>query len=353
MSLTRRQCRAELALTMGDTGVGLVEETTTSAGGATSPFLTLVCTGLTQQSDYWNGGQVIITSSTYIGEVRRVTDFASGGTVTVGTSFTGQIGSGVTFQILLSHVYAEYNSAFNRALRYARNRNRFLKPYLNQSIELSASYYEYVIPRGKIVSGTADSGTTTTLVDSALTQADNYWIGAKLSIIGGTNVGKYRYITDSDQSDTSITFDAFDSAIGSTSQFYLERFEPVYLHRIEALVLDDEWRDIGHHNWEIVRQGDNPILKFTPGVIGQYASYTIRLLGQRLPSEFVNDLDECEVDEEFLFVFAEQILRGSQARRSDLDMEDNRNRRKELRAEAEGVLASDHERPFPSARRCR
>lgn len=350
--MNRQEARQQLALTMGDTGVGLVTEVTTAAGNAGGT--TVICAGLTQQNDYWNGGQVIPYSGTYKGYSRRITDWVLSTTYTLTTvAFGGIIASGVSIEVLLSHVYAEYNAAFDRAIRYARNKTRFLQAYVNEALTLEASTYEYVIPRGKVVSGTAGAtSTTTTLVNTSLTQADDYWIGAKLTITGGTNAGKYRYVTGSDQSDTNITFDAFDAAIDSTSTFYLERFEPVYLYRVEYEDTDGDWLEVEPHHWSIVRRGTSPLLRISHLAVGAYASQKIRLLGQRQPALLVNEMDECEVDEEYLMVYAEQILRGGVARRRDLDVEDNRARRLEGRQEAELILQNDSTVPFPGSRRC-
>ena len=52
----------------------------------------------------------------------------------------------------------------------------------------------------------ADSGTTTTLVDAVLTQADGYWNGALLIFRTGTNVGRTAIITDFDAATDTLTF---------------------------------------------------------------------------------------------------------------------------------------------------
>lgn len=55
-------------------------------------------------------------------------------------------------------------------------------------------------------SGTADSGSTTTLVDNALTQADDYWNYGKISITKG-GVTYKRKVKDFDAASDTITFD--------------------------------------------------------------------------------------------------------------------------------------------------
>ena len=52
----------------------------------------------------------------------------------------------------------------------------------------------------------ADSGTTTTIVDAVLTQADGYWNGALLIFRTGTNAGRTAIITDFDAATDTLTF---------------------------------------------------------------------------------------------------------------------------------------------------
>ncbi len=52
----------------------------------------------------------------------------------------------------------------------------------------------------------ADSGTTTTLVDAVLTQADGDWNGALLVFRSGTNAGRTAIITDFDAATDTLTF---------------------------------------------------------------------------------------------------------------------------------------------------
>ena len=52
----------------------------------------------------------------------------------------------------------------------------------------------------------ADSGTTTTIVDAVLTQADGYWNGALLIFRTGTNIGRTAIITDFDAATDTLTF---------------------------------------------------------------------------------------------------------------------------------------------------
>jgi len=71
------------------------------------------------------------------------------------------------------------------------------------------------------VNGTADSGSTTTLVDDALTEADDFWNGGFITITAGTNYGMTSQITDFDALSDTLTFGAFPKAIDSTSKYRL------------------------------------------------------------------------------------------------------------------------------------
>lgn len=68
-------------------------------------------------------------------------------------------------------------------------------------------------------SGTADSGTTTTLVDNALTQADDYWNYGKISITKG-GVTYTRKVKNFDAATDTITFDlALPVAVDGTTTY--------------------------------------------------------------------------------------------------------------------------------------
>ncbi len=80
--------------------------------------------------------------------------------------------------------------------------------------------------------GTADSGTTLTLVDNALTQANDFWNGMTLIITGGTNVGEIRQISDFDAATDKITVDAAFTLAIDTSSTYLIRREMNWAERV-------------------------------------------------------------------------------------------------------------------------
>ena len=90
-----------------------------------------------------------------------------------------------------------------------------------QNVEVAGLWgYQESLP----TTGTADSGTTTTLVDSPLTQVNDWWNGYVLSVTGGTNVGYSRSVSDFVLSTKTITVaHAFPVAIDATSVYALGR----------------------------------------------------------------------------------------------------------------------------------
>ena len=74
------------------------------------------------------------------------------------------------------------------------------------------------------VSGTADSGTTTTLVDAARTEADtDYWAGSVLLITSGTIAGQVRRIAAFTPASDTITVDtAFTQAVATNTYTILK-----------------------------------------------------------------------------------------------------------------------------------
>lgn len=76
------------------------------------------------------------------------------------------------------------------------------------------------------ISGIATGGTTTTLIDTSgdshLTFDNDYFNGCEIEIIGGTNAGERRRITDYDKTTKTITVaSAFTAAIDSTSAYVI------------------------------------------------------------------------------------------------------------------------------------
>lgn len=90
---------------------------------------------------------------------------------------------------------------------------------------------------GSSITGTADSGTVGTLVDSALTQSADFFIGQELRMDSGNNTGLSRTIVDfDDATDTVYVEPDFPSAVAAGDDY--------------AIVPSSEWADIliGNNN---------------------------------------------------------------------------------------------------------
>lgn len=67
--------------------------------------------------------------------------------------------------------------------------------------------------------GTADSGNTTTLVDNALTQGEDFWKGGFITITAGTNYGVTKKVTGFAAGSDTVTFAAMPKSIDNTSKY--------------------------------------------------------------------------------------------------------------------------------------
>lgn len=76
-----------------------------------------------------------------------------------------------------------------------------------------------------LLSGTADSGTTTTMVDAALTQADaDYWRGNLIEFTSGSIAGQVRLITGFNPATDTVTFTPAVTQAVSTNGYKIHKF---------------------------------------------------------------------------------------------------------------------------------
>lgn len=74
------------------------------------------------------------------------------------------------------------------------------------------------------VSAATSLGSTTTIVDTALKQANDWWNGGAVLILTGTNAGHVRWVTDWVQSTSILTLDrALPAAVASAVQYEVHR----------------------------------------------------------------------------------------------------------------------------------
>ena len=70
------------------------------------------------------------------------------------------------------------------------------------------------------VSGVADSGTTTTLIDASLGQADAFWLGAYITFTSGANDGQIREITGFNAVNHTLSWDTpLGTAVGAADTY--------------------------------------------------------------------------------------------------------------------------------------
>ena len=229
-------------------GKNIVSQAT--ASGTTT---TLVDAGRTEASSYFLGYTITITAGTDSGQTAVVTGFnGSTGTITFSPPFssatdstsvyklapptpvTGKASSGSTTTLVDSHLtgptsfYVGYKITITAGTdagqtsvitAYNSSTNTLtFSPALSSAIDSTSVYY--LAPGA--VSGTASSGSTTTLVDSNLAQPGEMFVGWTLNILAGTDAGKSAIVTDYNSSTHTLTFaPAFASAIDSTSVYSL------------------------------------------------------------------------------------------------------------------------------------
>jgi len=84
----------------------------------------------------------------------------------------------------------------------------------------NAADTEYTYVAGA-TGNTADSGSTITLVDAALTEIDDYWNGFKITFTSGTNNGLVGVVTDFVATTDTLTVTTFPGAIGAGDTYNL------------------------------------------------------------------------------------------------------------------------------------
>lgn len=87
-------------------------------------------------------------------------------------------------------------------------------------------------------SGTVDSGSTTTLVDNALTQADDYWNGAELSVEIATNLWEKRVVDDFVASSDTISVATNDAFTATTAS---KAYRLLQYERLGSAYTDNEY----------------------------------------------------------------------------------------------------------------
>lgn len=221
----RYQIRHLVADDLGDLKLGVA-----TAGAATTITDNIRMIGF--GDDYFNQHNMRITlyKGTGTGQSRLITGYVSStGVLTVATWTTNPTATAPISLFEIHNVasgwptFEEYNRAINHALLLIGT--QALVPVDDVYICLQRDRYEYQIPVPdfKEITGTADSGSTTTLVDTNLTgYGDDYFNDDELVFEGGTGAGQRLRITDFTDSTGTITF-ATATAPDSTTTYRIVR----------------------------------------------------------------------------------------------------------------------------------
>lgn len=242
---------------------GIIDSDTTD-GVAGDKFTIEGTTALSTVDDLYNGMTVIITSGDEITEERIITDYAAtGNTITVGVEFDVAIQGSVTFEIrdkrfpidILDIVSVDY--AGTECVRHpvhdlvALDDNDIylplkgfqqyfytiaggegttrlgIRPIPDGVENIKITYVKVPLRRHKHHSGrTTSVGTTKTLVDTSLTNSDDYWNGTQLRMTSGVDSGTDKTIVDFDNGSTTlfvpefgdVTSAAIDYEMGQVSE---------------------------------------------------------------------------------------------------------------------------------------
>jgi hypothetical protein len=254
---------------------------------------------------------------TYNNVVKLVSDSAIGSLTTA--AFAGAPGTGIDYEINFYFSFAQYNAAIGEAVRRARGKH-FL-PYYWTTLTIVEDTYDYAIPpRHELAVTASGNGTTTTLVASALTQANDYWNGARLVQLTGDDPGAYATVTDYVLSTTTLTFDPpFSGTTDTNNTFTLIRFLPQYLYFIEYDTDDSVIpTPLNQRDWNII-YSPAPTLRFAHGSLPPLGA-TVRVYGYRAPEPPTNDMHPVEVPEGYGLNLAYWQLLRSQPRRPEFKL---------------------------------
>jgi hypothetical protein len=218
---------------------------------------TMVDAALTEaDTDYWKGMWIRFTSGTISGQVRLITGFTPASDTITFSPATTQAVSTNTYEILpaaeagvvmrgtdgVDTATMRGTDSAALASAYTAARAGYLDNINGHTAQTGDNFARLGAPAGASVSadvaalqtdtddiqarlpaalitGTADSGSTTTMVDAARTEADtDYWVGSFIRFTSGSISGQTRLITGFTPASDTITFaPAATQAVGTNS----------------------------------------------------------------------------------------------------------------------------------------
>jgi len=206
---TRRQVRHLVAPDLGDQWLG---ECTAAAATTITDNIRMIGFG----DDFFNNHNMRLTiyEGTGAGQSRLITDYVSAtGVITVDTWTTNPTATAPISKFEIHSVasgwptFEEYNAAINTALLQIGTQALVSQNDTFICTQRDRHIYPIPVPDFKEITGTADSGSTTTLLDDTLIgYGDDYFNGDELVFESGTGAGQRLRITDFASSTGTITF---------------------------------------------------------------------------------------------------------------------------------------------------
>ena len=190
---------------------------TASSTGTTT---TLIDTSLTQADDHWNGALLVIFQGTNEGSTAVVTDFvASSDTLTFTPAMPSAPDNTSVYTLIPGLGRSNVEAWAGNTAKATTNGYPDVNSYYIGGNYNTAAILKYWLSQG-VSYGTVDSGTTTTIVDAALTETDDHWNGGMIVCHGGTNDGRTAIVTDFVASSNTLTFaPAMPSAMDDTTLY--------------------------------------------------------------------------------------------------------------------------------------
>ena len=206
----------------------------------------IVDSALTQERQYWRGVTVVILETTDgalpQGEVAAVTGFSdTADELSFSPALTAPVEAGDVYELrgpdgaLPDRTPNSFTADFGTTTTLSDDALNQVDDYWNNVTLRITATLDGLAPQGEEqvvtnfvqgVTGTADSGTTTTLVDNALTQADGHWNNLRLRIVTTTDglapQGETAVITNFTAIDDTLHFPALTAPVdaGDTYKIY-------------------------------------------------------------------------------------------------------------------------------------
>lgn len=329
---------------------GLVS-TTTSSTNSTS----INDTARAEVASAWFGSEALIRngSDANVGISRRVT--ASATSLLTTAAFPATVASGVEYELAEWYSFNQLNDAIRDAVE--RSWGLHWISMLWNGLTIVAGTYDYALP--SLIEGqtiTIDAGSTTsTLRDAALTQADDYWNGARVVALSGTagNLGLVRTVTDFAAATDDLTLDHILPATPAAADTYhLIRPAMDYVFYVEYIPSGATLPiPISDRDWSIVNMG-GPYIRFNPSSIPPTSS-VVRIFGLRKPIIPTADYHPIEVPDDYAINQANWQLLRSRPRKDTYQLDNVEMLKRESWDKAQKDLLREGYRKPAGAKRVR